>query len=81
MPHCIACSNWTLKPRADEPALADKDRARAAIGWGRCQLDTLSERWFAGQGVVERQCDRYVPLPADQVQARHGWLAKQKGQV
>lgn len=76
MPRCLECSNWTLKPRTDaDESLVQSDREYAAMGWGRCLLDGLSRRWYPGETV--RACDRFVQLPADQVQARREWVAKQ----
>ncbi len=80
MVHCLGCSNWTLKPRAAEgkhEPLPCLDREYAVIGWGRCLLDGLPRRWYPGESGPGRYCDRHVALPADQVQARRDWIAKQ----
>lgn len=77
MSRCVACENWTLKPRKDaaDPRLAEEDLAHARIGWGRCLRDELSRRWHPGES--ERYCDRHIPIVEEKVAERREWIQKQ----
>lgn len=78
MVRCVSCEHWTLKPRAQSPdteKFVEMDREYAEMGWGRCTSNLLAWLWYPGE--TDRQCDRFIELPAAQVAARREWIAKQ----